>query len=288
MGDFDEPFLGTEAVHANQLTRRQLRSFRRVHRNVYVHHDVAVTARTRARAAWLWAGGDGVLAGYSAAAMHGSRWIDASEPAELIRSGSRRAITGIIVYAGGLHDDEVCVVEGMPVTTPVRTAFDLGRRLPMDSAIAQIDALCRATSLTPARLSQCTDRHAGERGVGRLRRVVELVDPGAESIPETRVRLLLIRAGLPRPQTQVPIMDDAGRVVGWADLGWKQWRTIVEYDGIHHWTDEHQRTKDIERYETFAAMGWSVVRVNSEQLRTRPGAIVDRVRRYLRNAGAPV
>ncbi|MFX1760053.1 DUF559 domain-containing protein [Rhodococcus sp. As11] len=71
-------------------------------------------------------------------------------------------------------------------------------------------------------------------------------------------------------------------------MGWHEWRTAVEYDGVHHWTDERQRTKDIERYESFASLGWSVVRVNSEQLRMRPLTIVERVRRALRASGAPV
>lgn len=120
-----------------------------------------------------------------------------------------------------------------------------------------------------------------------MRAVVPRVDPGAESLPETRVRLLLVNNGLPAPRTQLPI-HDGDRVVGWADMGWREWRTIVEYDGIQHWTDERQRTKDIERYDAFVALGWSVIRVSSEQLRTRPRSIVERVRRSLRAAGARV
>ncbi|UYF93119.1 DUF559 domain-containing protein [Rhodococcus aetherivorans] len=288
MGEFDEPFLGTQAVRAGLLTPHQLRRFRRVHRDVYIHRDAAVTPYGRARAAWLWAGGDGVLAGYSAAALFGSRWIDATAPAELIRRGSRRGTDGVVVHAETILDDEVCTLADMRVTSPARTAFDLGRRLVLDTAVEQLDALCRATRLDPAHVAELSDRHSGARGVRRLRQALPLVDPGAESLPETRVRLLLVRGGLPRPSTQVPVAGVDGRVLGWADLGWKQWRTLVEYDGIHHWTDERQRTKDIERYEAFAALGWSVVRVNSEQLRLRPGSVVERVRMRLRAAGASV
>ncbi|WP_420750852.1 DUF559 domain-containing protein [Rhodococcus sp. O3] len=265
----------------------RLRGMRRLHRNVYIHPDAEVTALRRARAALLWASGDGVLAGRSAAAVHGSRWIDPRMPAELIRTGSRRGTDGILVHGDALAEDEICTVDAMTVTTPDRTAFDLARWLRPAQAVEQLDALCRATGLDPACILRVAERYVGARGLEQVRAVVPLVDPGAESLPETRVRLLLVSNGLPAPQTQLPILDE-NRIVGWADMGWREWRTVVEYDGIHHWTDERQRTKDIERYDAFVSLGWSVVRVNSEQLRTRPRSIVERVRRCLRAAGAPV
>ncbi|MFZ2528633.1 MAG: DUF559 domain-containing protein [Rhodococcus sp. (in: high G+C Gram-positive bacteria)] len=287
MGEFDEPFCGTEALARKVVTSHRLRGMRRLHRNVYIHPASEVTALRRARAAWLWAGGDGVLAGWSAAAVHGSRWIDPRVPAELVRTRSRRGTDGIRVRGDVLADGEVCTVDGMAVTTPDRTGFDLARWLRPRQAVEQLDALCRVTRLDPVRILRPAESHAGERGVGKVRIVVPLVDPGAESLPETRVRLLLVNGGLPVPETQLPIRDEE-RVVGWADMGWRKWRTIVEYDGVQHWTDERQRTKDIERYDAFVALGWSVIRVNSEQLRTRPRSIVERVRRCLREAGARV
>lgn len=168
-----------------------------------------------------------------------------------------------------------------------RTVFDLARWLPLPRAVEQIDALCRTTRTDPQTVLEMIERYRGTRGVDCARAVLSRVDPGAESLPETRVRLLLIDHGLPAPETQLPIFDGTN-VVAWADMGWKQWRTAVEYDGIHHWVDEKQRTRDIERYDALAALGWKVVRVNSEQLRTRPRSIVERVRRCLRDAGAPV
>lgn len=269
------------------LTSHGLRSMRRLHRNVYIHPESEVTPLRRARAAWLWAGGDGVLAGWSAAALHGDKWVDHRMPAELLRRGSRRGTPGITVRGDTPTASEICIVDDMHVTTPVRTCFDLARWLPVRQAVEHLDALCRATGVAPSAVLQVAQEHAGERGLEQLRAVVPLVDPGAESVPETRVRLLLMSSGLPRPETQLPIRD-GNRVVAWADMGWRQWRTVVEYDGTHHWTDERQRTKDIDRYEMLAALGWAVVRVNSEQLRSRPSEIVERVRRRLREAGAPV
>ena len=94
--------------------------------------------------------------------------------------------------------------------------------------------------------------------------------PGAESPPETRTRLVLVRGGLPAPTTQIPIADRSGRIFARAHLGWERWKVLVEYDGEHHWSDvrqrsdERQRTGDIERMERLAELGWVVVRVNAE------------------------
>ncbi|MBP1159355.1 hypothetical protein ABIC28_004629 [Rhodococcus sp. PvR044] len=283
------PFRGTLAVRRGTVTAHQLRrDFVRLHRDVYVRKGTTPTAIARARAAQLWAGDRGVLAGFSAAALHGSKWIDASEPAELIRAGHVRAPKGIVVRKAELLDGETCRIDGMAATTPARTAFDLGRGLGFDRAVEVLDALCNATGLDPAEVSAIAERHPGVRGLVRLRRVLDMVDGGAESPAETRTRLLIVRDGLPRPATQIRVRDESGRVIARSDLGWERWRVLVEYDGEHHWLDERQRSRDIDRAAVLEALGWAVVRVSAELLRDRPGVVLERVRAKLRVAGAPV
>lgn len=172
--------------------------------------------------------------------------------------------------------------------TPARTAFDLGRRLPLDTAVEVIDALCNATGLTPAEMLVVAQRHPRARGMVALRRVLALVDGGAESLQETRTRLLLVRDGLPTPTTQIRVVDARGRFVARADLGWPEWKVIVEYDGEQHWTDPVQRSRDIDRIAELEALGWRIVRVSSELLCNRPHVVLTRVRGQLRAAGAPV
>ncbi|KAA0023766.1 DUF559 domain-containing protein [Antrihabitans cavernicola] len=288
MGEFDRPFLGSAATADGELSVRQLRmDFYRIHRDVYVRKGVELDARARAYAAALWALDDGILAGLSAAAMHGSKWIDADSPAELFRTGSRRSAAGIRVHADSLESDEFEPICGLLASTPARTAFDLGRRRPFDTAVARLDALCRATDLKVSEVGQLADRHRGARGIVQLRNVLELVDPGAESPQETRTRLEMIRGDLPIPSTQIQIRDTFGQVVARADIGWERWKVIVEYEGTQHWLDERQRTRDIERYEQLDRLGWAVIRVNAQQLR-QPHTIVSRARVALRAAGAPV
>ena len=117
---------------------------------------------------------------------------------------------------------------------------------------------------------------------------MQSVDGGAESPQETRLRLVLTNAGLPRPETQIEFRDRYGRVRVRVDMGWREWKVAVEYDGgVQHWADEHQRSWDIDRIAMLEASGWVVVRVSAEML-SRPGAIVERVRQKLRDAGCPI
>lgn len=282
MGECDRPFLGS----ASGLTAYQLRAFRRLHRNVYVHAEARVSPCARAHAAALWAGDNGVLAGLSAAALHGSKWVDADLPAHLLRRGPRVSVPGICVRTDSLLPHESELLGGLQVTTAARTAFDLGRWLEHDEAVAMIDALCNATGLAPASVAAVAAEHAGARGLLQLRGVLALVDGGAESPPETRTRLLLIRAGLPAPRTQVRIADAANGFLARADMGWPRWRVAVEYDGGQHWDTEARRTRDIRRYAQLERLGWRVVRVNSQLLRESPGEVIANVRRALIDAGA--
>lgn len=283
-----EPFLGAQAVAERALTRHQLdHDFTRLYRNVYLPRSVPITAALRARAAWLYSGERCVLTGFSAAALHGSKWINQAEPAEVIRAAHFRAPAGMLVHNCRIADDEVLTIDRMRVATPARAAFDLGRRLGRRDAVVALDALCNATGLPPAAVALLAGRHAGMRGVGRLRRVLDLVDGGAQSPPETDTRLVIVDAGLPRPQTQIPIVEQ-GREIAYADLGWRAWSVLVEYDGDHHWLDRAQRAWDIERLARVEAHGWTVVRVGAELLYDRPRTLVERVRTKLRAAGAPV
>lgn len=120
-----DPFLGTEALAVGSLTRYQLKTrFELVHRNVYALDRKQLTPVQRARAAWLWSGRRGTLVGLSAAAVRGSRWIDARLPAEL-NQRSQHQTPGIVLRADTLDPDEVVTARGMPVTNPARTAFEL-------------------------------------------------------------------------------------------------------------------------------------------------------------------
>ena len=127
------------------------------------------------------------------------------------------------------------------------------------------------------------DRHRGARGVSRLRTALDLTDSGAESPQESRLKLIIVRGGLPPPETQIEFRDLHIRV----DMGWREWKVAVEYDGVQHWTDAKQRAWDIERTELLETAGWVVVRVSAAML-AGPAILVERIRGKLRAAGCPI
>jgi len=280
------PFLGTEALAAGTVNRYQLRTrYDALYRNVYVRRGHELTAADKAVAAWLWSGRRATVVGLSAAALHGSLWIDARQPAEL-NQPSRTRPTGILIRSDKLADDEICQVRGINLTTPARTAFDLGRRKGQALAVVRVDALLQATQLKLPEVRALAERHPGVRGLRQLEQVLDLADYGGESPQETRLRLLFTDNGMRPTHTQIEVFD--GRYqVGRIDMGWQKWKVGVQYDGIQHWEDPRQRTRDIDQNAEYRELGWRLVHVGADLMRTRHDIIIARTRAELRAAGAP-
>jgi hypothetical protein len=270
----DEPFVGGEAVAAGALTRYALRrDYVALHRDVYITRGTEITPAVRAKASWLRSKRRGILAGFSASALHRARWINPARPATIIDT-NRRPTRGVEAGEDRIEDDEICVIDGMRVTTPARTALDLACRYPVDTAVAAIDAVARATRLKMADVDLLADRYRGRHGIRSARVALDLVDPGAESPQETRVRLILIRAGFPRPQTQIPVYNEYGVLVAELDMGWEEIKVAAEYEGDHHRTNLATFNKDIRRFEDVTELGWIDVRITA---RDTEGSIVQRV-----------
>jgi hypothetical protein len=278
MGESGEPFIGSEALKRQALSRHQLRTrYRAVLPNVYLPKQVQPSLDQRIVAAWLWSQRQGIIAGAAAAALHGAKWIDDDVPVELIYVNPR-APRGVLTRRDALLPDEVQTFAGRLVTVPERTAFDIGRRAPRRIAVTQLDALARATGFKLDDVALIAARHPGARGLRQLESVLDLVDSGAQSPRESYLRLILVEAGLPRPQTQIPVLGVDGIPVAYLDLGWEDCMVAVEYDGDQHRMDRRQYVKDIRRLEILERMGWLVVRVVAED---HPADIVRRVRRAL-------
>lgn len=256
------PIIGTEALATGVLTRGQLRwNYRPILPNVYVLKDQSLTLRTRTVAAWLWSGRRAVIAGRAAAALHGARWVSERTPVELVYPCGRPP-AGIIARNERIVADEIVVVDTMLVTSEVRTALDLGRHLPRDSAVTHLDALARAAAVQRDPILALAQRYSASRGIARAAVAVDLMDAGAESPRETWVRLVLIDAGLPRPRTQIKVTD--GSRTAYIDLGWDEPMVGVDYEGDHHRSERRTYVGDIGRYEWIARRGWDDIRVVAE------------------------
>jgi hypothetical protein len=120
-----------------------------------------------------------------------------------------------------------------------------------------------------------TQRHPHVPGRRRVQAILEQVDAGAQSPPETYLRLSLVAAGFPRPQTQIPVPGPNGRWF-YLDMGWAELKVAVEYDGEHHRTARSTYFNDIVRLEYLAAAGWIVIRVLADHRRID---VIERVRR---------
>lgn len=265
--------IGSEALRSGALTRHQLQQHLRVLPDVYAERGSALSLRDRTIAAWLWSRRRAVVAGAAASALHGARWVDDATPIELIWDNGRPP-GGLVVRNETLAVDECTSIAGIPVTTLSRTAFDLGRHAPRFNAVARLDALMHAKPFAMEGVLRLADRHAGARGVRRLRRLLPLVDGGAASPKETWLRLLIVEAGLPSPTTQIPIQERWG-LAAILDMGWEEFKVAAEYDGDQHRTDRQQYVWDQRRSRLMASMGWEIVRVIKED---SPSEVISRIR----------
>lgn len=272
--------IGSEALESGTLTRHQLSRCQRLLPDVYAPRGAELSLRDHTVAAWLWSRRRAVVAGAAAAALHGAQWVDVDEPVELIWTCPRPPVA-LLVRNETLRPAEITRVAGIPVTTLTRTAFDLGRHLPRDKAVARLDALMRATPFAVDAVAQLAEVHPGARGVRRLRRALPLVDAGAASPRETWLRLLLLDAGFPRPTTQIPLMDHAGNLAV-LDMGWEEFKVAAEYDGDQHRTDRRRYVWDQRRSRMVARLGWDAVRVIKED---HPRDVIARVGEALRSRG---
>ena len=273
-----EPFIGSNAVAAGELTKAQLATrYRRLFPDVYVSRIDDVDTKLRAKAGWLWPARRGIVAGFAAGALHGSQWVDALHVVELLHD-NRRSPAGIQTHRDRIQDDEIELLFGIPVTSPARTALDFGCWYPTMTAVAGIDSLARAVEVKQADVEMLAHRYAGRKGIMRARKAIELFDPGAQSPKESWLRVVLIEAGLPRPETQIPVRDEFGNPFAYLDMGWEDVKVAVEYDGEQHRNDRRQYTWDVRRLESLERLGWIVIRVLAGD---RPAEIVRRVRTAL-------
>lgn len=286
MSELPWPFLGAEALSTAAISERAMRRrYESLYPGVFVPRGIEPSARQRAQAAWLWSRRRGVVAGQSAAALLGTKWVDGAQPAELIHD-NRKSPPRLVVRTVAIAPGETRHIGAMQVTTAARTAFDIGRHtIQRVQSIQRLDALANATGVNVADVEAIVAAHPGARGLPRLRRVLPLVDGGAESPQETVARLALIDAGLPPPRTQVEIFDEYGGFVARVDMAYDAVQVAIEYDGPQHWTDPAVRQRDIDKQFELARLRWFVIRVSRDLLKYRRATYVRRVENALLERG---
>jgi hypothetical protein len=280
-------FRGSTAVAAGLVTRGQLRGprFARLFPDTYVQVTVTpVDLRLRSIAAYRYVEGRGVLSGHSAAELLGASCGAPDAPAEVTVSGGQRPHPGLLVHHDRLVPGEIVTVGSVRCTFPPRTAWDLARRGPLVERVVGVDALARAKGFSPDLLLNYSARFPGARGVDRLFEVLSLADRCSGSPMETRLRLLLVLAGLPRPRSQYVVQDPRVRRAVWLDLAYPEHRVGIEYDGEEH-VDPQRVRRDVARATDLVDLGWRIYRYTKDDYYGRPDKIVAQIDRALHPSG---
>lgn len=276
-------FRGTWAVSAGVLTEQQLRStaWRRLRRDVYADATVPVDHRLMARGVSLVMPRRAALGGGTAAVLWGLRDVlSADDPVEVVLPPGTRWTpgSGVVVRTASLDGDVVHDARGLRWTDRVRTAVDLVRRDEGDESVVLLDRLVNARIVDLADVRAAVEALPRCRGSAVARRTAMLADGLAESPPETRLRLLLHRSGLPIPTAQYEVRV-AGRFVARVDFAWPERRLALEYDGDWH-GDPDQVPRDRSRLNRLSDVDWRVRFVTKVDMR-RPTQLLTGLARAL-------
>jgi hypothetical protein len=197
--------------------------------------------------------------------------LDPTNPIEIVlpvQSGIRPR-TGLSVRRCEVAASEIATIRGLRATSTHRTLADICFSRPAVEALILIDMAVRAGLTDGAALGRYGEAAKGRAGTRRLRSLAVLAAP-AESPMETRLRWLLIQAGLPRPEVQTDLFDSDDRFVGRADLYYPGARLVVEYDGGNH---RDRLVEDDRRQNLLINAGFRLLRFTAADIHNRPDVV---------------
>ncbi|HET7338320.1 MAG TPA: DUF559 domain-containing protein [Candidatus Dormibacteraeota bacterium] len=186
--------------------------------------------------------------------------------------------SGCLIRRSALAKRDVVNARGLPATEIVRTVAETCARLDLIEAIVVADAALHSRRLRIEQLASWVQAHAGFRGVRRVREVLDHAEPASESPMESRLRLVLVSGGLPRPKAQVTIRDRWGRAIGRPDLYYEDQRLGIEYDGITH---RDALVEDNRRQNRLLNAGVRLLRFTAGDVLRNPEKVVSDVRSML-------
>lgn len=165
----------------------------------------------------------------------------------------------------------------------MRTGYDLARQENLVEAVVAVDRLSNVHRFQPDLLLNFAVHYGGARGNDRVSRVLAAATPYACSPMESRLRMLIVNAGLPRPRVQWPVQDLLARTVVWLDLAYPDFNIGIEYEGEAHVAPERV-VRDIGRYTRLVDRGWRIYRYTKTEVYGEPELIVAELTRALRRA----
>lgn len=284
--DARQPFTRRQA-HASGITDRELRGtdYRQLLHGVYQSSRAPDGPVARAKAALLVHPPGAVATHFSAARVrHVPVPRHPFEHISVARPEDRRQRHGLRCHVAAIARSDITVVEGLRLSSPPRMFLELASTLGLVDLVVVGDWLVRHKHLTCGSLVEyCATTH--ERHAARARRAAAYVRERVDSPMETRLRMLLVLAGLPEPEVNLRLRDDHGTVAMRLDLSYPGVRLAVEYDGRQHVELTNQWERDLDRREELDGTSWRLLVVTSKGIYREPERTVDRVWRALLERG---
>jgi AbiEi antitoxin C-terminal domain len=282
-----QPFSRADARAAGLTAEMLLSSrFHKICWDTYIARDVAITPLLRAKAVIKLAPSGSYISHQTAAELWG-----AAPPSDVATHVTLPSACGRLVRQGirshyRKHWAQTTIRKGVPISTPEETVLDLAAvGVGLVDLVVVADGLIKAGHTSPERLSNAAAQWGG-RGCRLARRAASLAREGVDSPQETRLRLLLVFAGLPEPRVNLIIRGRDGSWRRRYDLVYERFRLIIEYDGRQHAEDAQQWRSDIFRREELDQIRWRLVIVTSEGIYREPLRTLERVRDALLECGA--
>jgi very-short-patch-repair endonuclease len=275
------PFTSAEASGVG-VTRGQLRgaAYRRVGSGLYRWEGLKESPQLMLSAVGRRLPVGAAFSGRTAAWLHGLDVVPC-DPIEVTipePTGTRRR-AGASVSRAALACEEIVLRRGLPATSALRKVVDLGGRDPLTDGVVAADLFLHARLVTIADLRAFITDHPKANGIARLRRVVDLAEPKAESAMESRLRMLLVLARLPRPEIQVSIYNEQGGFSGRPDLLYRVERLAIEYDGGNH---RDRLVEDNRRQNGLVGAGYRLLRFTAADVYGTPDIVAMQVRSAIR------
>ncbi len=284
--DPTHPFTRAEA-RAHGISRVDLRgpTYQRLFFDLYIASSVRVTALVRARAALKISPAGSHASHFTAAEI----WTGVVPTQHLTHvtvppGASRTERRGIKGHDGNPRAT-VVVHRGIRVSAPTQCFLDLAGRLSLVDLVVLGDSMVKAERCTPQQLVEAADGWTGH-GARLARRAARLVRSGVDSPMESRLRMLIVLAGLPEPKPNIILYNHRGEWLVRFDLCYPALKLVVEYDGRQHAEDDEQWGRDIDRREHLDRWGYRLVVVRSKGIYVEPERTLRRVVSALRERGA--
>jgi very-short-patch-repair endonuclease len=287
--DVTRPFTYAQGRAAG-LTVGELRGrgYRRIRHGVYIHAKAAERPFERVEAALLLHPEGAYASHTSAARVYRLPVPDrlSDEHVTVFHKPDRRSPRGVCPHLAPPSGSMV-LLHGIRVSAPEQVFLEMASLVNLVELVVIGDALVRQGRVSPEQLMAAASAYRG-RGAVLARRAASFVRRDVDSPMETRLRMLIVLAGLPEPQVNFKIYYPDGRVRYRLDLSYPALKLAIEYDGRQHADDPRQWQGDTERDAWFDRAHWLKIRVLSPGIYRDPEQTLLHVRAAIKQRGGRV